>query len=73
MGNRADARREGGPMEPTIVNAKPRYRPATLVEPPGFGYLLLSADVEPPTGRRPFPGHVGDEDRIVGPAQVRRR
>jgi hypothetical protein len=43
-------------MEPTIVNAKPRYRPATLVEPPGLGYLLLSADVEPPRGPRPFPG-----------------
>jgi hypothetical protein len=42
-------------MDPTIVNAKPRYRPATLVEPPGFGYLLLSAEVEPPTGPRPFP------------------
>jgi hypothetical protein len=43
-------------MDPTIVNAKPRYRPPTLVEPPGFGYLLLSAEVEPPTGPRPFPG-----------------
>jgi hypothetical protein len=31
-------------VEPTIVDAKPRYRPATLVEPPGLGYLLLSAD-----------------------------
>jgi hypothetical protein len=43
-------------MDPTIVNAKPRYRPPTLVDPPGFGYVLLSADVEPPTGPRPFPG-----------------
>jgi hypothetical protein len=32
-------------MEPTIVNAKPRYRPATLVEPPGLGYLLVSGSL----------------------------
>src|SRR4029453_18858563 len=43
-------------MEPTIVNAKPRYRPARLVEPPGLGSLLLPADVDPPSGPRPFPG-----------------
>jgi hypothetical protein len=53
-------------MEPTIVNAKPRYRPATLVEPPGFGYLLLSADVEPPTGRRPFPGTSATKTALLG-------
>ena len=38
-----------------LVNAKPRYRPATLLEPPPTGYILLSAEVEPP-GRAPFPG-----------------
>jgi hypothetical protein len=53
-------------MEPTIVNAKPRYRPARLVEPPGFGYLLLSADVEPPTGRRPFPGTSATKTALLG-------
>jgi hypothetical protein len=53
-------------MEPTIVNAKPRYRPATLVEPPGCGYLLLSADVEPPTGRRPFPGTSATKTALLG-------
>ncbi len=53
-------------MEPTIVNAKPRYRPATLVEPPGFGYLLLSADVEPLTGRRPFPGTSARKTALLG-------
>jgi hypothetical protein len=53
-------------MEPTIVNAKPRYRPGTLVEPPGFGYLLLSADVEPPTGRRPFPGASATRTALLG-------
>jgi hypothetical protein len=53
-------------MDPTIVNAKPRYRPATLVEPPGFGYLLLSADVEPPTGLRPFPGTSAAKTALLG-------
>jgi hypothetical protein len=53
-------------MDPTIVNAKPRYRPATLVEPPGFGYLLLSADVEPPTGLRPFPGTSATKTALLG-------
>jgi hypothetical protein len=53
-------------MEPTIVNAKPRYRPGTLVTPPGFGYLLLSADVEPPTGRRPFPGTSETKTTLLG-------
>ncbi len=53
-------------MDPTIVNAKPRYRPAALVEPPGFGYLLLSADVEPPTGRRPFPGSSAIKTALLG-------
>jgi hypothetical protein len=53
-------------MDPTIVNAKPRYRPATLVEPPGLGYLLLSADVEPPTGPRPFPGSSATKTALLG-------
>jgi hypothetical protein len=53
-------------MDPTIVNAKPRYRPATLVEPPGFGYLLLSAEVEPPTGPRPFPGSSETKTALLG-------
>ena len=53
-------------MDPTIVNAKPRYRPAALVEPPGFGYLLLSADVEPPTGRRPFPNSSAIKTALLG-------
>jgi hypothetical protein len=53
-------------MDPTIVKAKPRYRPATLVEPPGFGYLLLSADVEPSTGRRPFPGTSATKTALLG-------
>jgi hypothetical protein len=53
-------------MEPTIVNPNPRYRPATLVEPPGFGYLLLSADVEPPTGPRPFPGSSATKTALLG-------
>jgi hypothetical protein len=33
-----------------IVNAKPRYRPVPLVDPPGFGYLHIAAAVDPPTG-----------------------
>jgi hypothetical protein len=53
-------------MDPTIVNAKPRYRPPPLIEPPGFGYLLLSADVEPPTGRRPFPGTSATKTAVLG-------
>jgi hypothetical protein len=53
-------------MDPTIVRAKPRYRPARLVEPPGLGYLLLSADVEPPTGPRPFPGSSATKTALLG-------
>ena len=53
-------------MDPTIVNAKPRYRPPTLVDPPGFGYLLLSAEVEPPTGPRPFPGSSDKKTALLG-------
>jgi hypothetical protein len=55
-----------GLMQPTILNAKPRYRPATLVEPPGFGYVLLSADVEPPSGPRPFPGKSATKTAMLG-------
>ena len=53
-------------MDPTIVNAQPRYRPPMLVDPPGFGYLLLSADVEPPTGNRPFPGSSEAKTALLG-------
>jgi hypothetical protein len=53
-------------MEPTILKPNPRYRPPTLVEPPGFGYLLLSADVEPPTGPRPFPGRSPAKTALLG-------
>jgi hypothetical protein len=53
-------------MDPTIVNAKPRYRPATLVDPPGFGYQLLSAEVEPPTWPRPFPGSSDTKTALLG-------
>jgi len=53
-------------MDPTIVNPKPRYRPPTLVEPPGSGYLLLSADVEAPTGPRPFPGSSATKTALLG-------
>lgn len=42
-------------MELFIVNAKPKYRPAALVDPPPKGYLHLSANVDPPTGGRPLP------------------
>jgi hypothetical protein len=37
-------------MDMRIVNARPRYRPVPLVEPPGFGYLYVAAAVDPPTG-----------------------
>jgi hypothetical protein len=53
-------------MDPTIVNAKPRYRPPMLIDPPGFGYLLLSAEVEPPTGPRPFPGSSDAKTALLG-------
>jgi hypothetical protein len=53
-------------MDPTIVNAKPKYRPATLVEPPALGYLLLSADVEPPSGPRPFPASSDRKTALLG-------
>ncbi|MGH2395367.1 MAG: hypothetical protein ACRDGH_18085 [Candidatus Limnocylindria bacterium] len=53
-------------MDPTIVNAQPRYRPPMLIDPPGFGYLLLSADVEPPSGPRPFPGSSDARTALLG-------
>src|SRR5687768_13614596 len=37
-------------MDLRIVNARPRYRPVPLVEPPGFGYIHIAAAVDPPTG-----------------------
>ena len=37
-------------MELRIVNAKPRYRPVPLVEPPGYGYIHIAAAVDPPSG-----------------------
>jgi hypothetical protein len=53
-------------MDPAIVNAKPRFRPPTLVDPPGFGYLLLSAEVEAPAGSRPFPGSSEAKTALLG-------
>ena len=41
------------PLE--IRNDQPRFRPATLIEPPSRGYLHLSAEVEPSLGGPPFP------------------
>jgi len=40
-------------MEPQIVNADPRYAPATLLEPSASGYIHLAAEINPP--RRPGP------------------
>lgn len=37
-------------MDLRIVNAKPRYRPVPLVDPPGLGYLHIAAAVDPPSG-----------------------
>jgi hypothetical protein len=48
-----------------LVNAKPRYRPATLIEPPPTGYILLSAEVEPP-GRAPFPSRSANRTALLG-------
>jgi hypothetical protein len=53
-------------VELNIVNAKPKYRPATLVEPAPLGYILLSADVEPPTGPRPFPAKSENRTALIG-------
>jgi hypothetical protein len=53
-------------MDPTVVNAKPKFRPPTLVDPPGLGYLLLSAEVESPTGPRPFPGSSDAKTALLG-------
>jgi hypothetical protein len=50
----------------SIVNAKPKYRPATLIEPAPLGYVLLSADVEPPTGPRPFPPKSETRTALLG-------
>jgi hypothetical protein len=38
-----------------LINDKPKFRAAALREPPKNGYILLSAEVEPPAGRRPMP------------------
>jgi hypothetical protein len=51
------------PLE--LVNPNPRYRPATLVEPPASGYILLSADVAP-AGRAPVPGRSETRTALLG-------
>lgn len=42
-------------MELKIVNPKPRYGRAPLIEPPPLGYIQVAAAVEPPS-RGPLPG-----------------
>ena len=43
-------------MDLQLVNPQPRYAKVTLVEPPPLGYIHVAATVDPPRGRRPFPG-----------------
>lgn len=43
-------------MQLTLVNARASLGRATLVEPPPYGYVLLSAAIEPPGAGPPFPG-----------------
>jgi hypothetical protein len=42
-------------MELEIVNPQPKYPPVTLINPAPYGYVQLSAVVDPPRGRVPFP------------------
>jgi hypothetical protein len=51
-------------MDIRIVNAKPRYRPAPLVDPPGFGYAHIAAAVDPPTGP-PFVRRSGRRNALL--------
>src|SRR5262245_18616434 len=43
-------------MELEIVNPQPKYPPVTPIDPAPNGYVQLSAVVDPPRGRVPFPG-----------------
>jgi len=43
-------------MELEIVNPQPKFPPVTLIDPAPYGYVQLSAVVDPPRGRVPFPG-----------------
>jgi hypothetical protein len=79
---RDDARATG--MRLALVNARPGFAKATLVEPPPYGYLLLSAAVEPPAAKGPpRPGRsrakrallaelAGQAARLAGQETVRR-
>lgn len=43
-------------MELSLVNTRPGLGKAALVDPPPYGYVLISAEVEPPDKGPPIPG-----------------
>jgi len=51
-------------MELQIVNPQPKYRPATLTDPPLLGYIHIGAVVAPP-GRGPFPPRSAERTALL--------
>jgi hypothetical protein len=54
-GGQVDVETGGTDMDLKIVNPRPKYGRVRLIEPPGLGYIHVSAAVEPPA-RGPLPG-----------------
>jgi hypothetical protein len=48
-----------------LVNPQPKYQPVKLIEPPPLGYIHVSAAVEPPAGRIPWPGSSPDKKALL--------
>jgi hypothetical protein len=52
-------------MELEIVNPQPKYPPVTLIDPAPYGYVQMSAAVDPPRGRVPFPGRSSQKTALL--------
>ena len=52
-------------MELEIVNPQPKYPPVTLIDPAPYGYVQMSAAVDPPRGRIPFPGRSSQKTALL--------
>ena len=48
-----------------IVNPQPKYPPVTLIDPAPYGYVQLSAVVDPPRGRVPFPRRSSEKTALL--------
>jgi hypothetical protein len=52
-------------MTMELVNQQPKYSPPHFRPPPSTGYVYIGASVEPPKGRRPFPGYSASKKELL--------